>query len=54
VHYLSGNKEEGQKIFDVVTSSRKAEGGDWFRIGKVYFEAGEWDKAKGAFDKSSR
>jgi tetratricopeptide (TPR) repeat protein len=51
VHYLSGSKEEGQKIFDAVTSSRKVEGGDWFRIGKVYFEAGEWDKAKAAFDK---
>jgi len=51
VHYLSGNKAEGQKIFDAVTSSRKAEGGDWFRVGKVYFEADEWDKAKAAFEK---
>jgi tetratricopeptide (TPR) repeat protein len=51
VHYLSGNKEEGQKIFDAITSSRKVEGSDWYRIGKVYVEAGEWDKAKAAFDK---
>lgn len=51
VHYLGGNKAEGQRMFDAVTSGKKVEGGDWFRIGKVYFEAGEWDRAKGAFDK---
>jgi len=50
VYYLSGQKAEGQAIFDSITS-KKAEGGDWFRIGKVYYEAGEWDKAKAAFDK---
>lgn len=51
VHYLAGNKAEGQAIFDAVTSRKKVEGGDWFRIGKVYYEAGEWDKARAAFDK---
>ena len=38
-------------MFDAVTS-KKAEASDWFRIGRVYWEAGEWDKAKGAFDKA--
>ncbi|HEY0781400.1 MAG TPA: tetratricopeptide repeat protein [Thermoanaerobaculia bacterium] len=50
VYYLSGQKAEGQAIFDSVTA-KKAEGGDWIRIGRVYWEAGEWDKAKVAFDK---
>jgi tetratricopeptide (TPR) repeat protein len=27
-------------------------GSDWFRIGRVYAEAGEWDKASQAFDKA--
>ena len=50
VYYLSGQKAEGQAIFDAILQ-KKAEGGDWFRVGKVYYEAGEWDKAKAAFDK---
>lgn len=50
VHYLGGQKAEGQKIFDAVTGSRKVAASDWFRIGKVYFEAGEWEKAQAAFD----
>ncbi|HEX7152871.1 MAG TPA: tetratricopeptide repeat protein [Thermoanaerobaculia bacterium] len=51
VYYLSGQKAEGQALFDAVTS-KKPEAGDWFRIGRVYREAGEWDKAKAAFDKA--
>jgi tetratricopeptide (TPR) repeat protein len=51
VLYLSGQKAEGQAIFDAITSRKKVEGGDWMRIGKVYYEADEWDKAKAAFDK---
>lgn len=50
VYYLSGQKAEGQAIFDSVTG-KKSEGGDWIRIGRVYWEAGEWDKAKAMFDK---
>src|SRR5262245_12865731 len=38
-------------MFDAVTSDRKVTAGDWFRIGKVYYEAGEWDKTVVAFDK---
>jgi len=50
--YLGGDKAKGQQILDGVTSSRKVEGSDWFRIGRVYAEAGEWPKAVAAFDKA--
>jgi tetratricopeptide (TPR) repeat protein len=51
VYYLAGMKEEGQAIFDEVTS-KKPEPTDWWRIGRVYQEAGEWDKARDAFERS--
>lgn len=51
VYYLGGMKPEGQAIFDSVTA-KKPEAGDWFRIGRVYYQAGEWDRAKEAFDKA--
>ena len=50
VYYLSGRKEEGQKIMDVAIA-KKAAPGDWIRIGRVYWEAGDWQKAQAAFDK---
>jgi tetratricopeptide (TPR) repeat protein len=50
VYYLSGDKTKGQSLFDLVTN-RKAEGGDWQRIGEVYAEAGENDKAEACFQK---
>ena len=50
VYYLAGMKEEGQAIFDEVLS-RKAESSDYFRVARVYREAGEWSKAKELFDK---
>lgn len=50
--YLGGNKEKGQALFDRVTTNKKVESSDWHRIGYVYAEAGEHDKAKAAFDKS--
>lgn len=50
--YLGGDKVKGQQIFDSVTGSRKVEGSDWFRLGRVYAEGGEWDKAVVAFDKA--
>lgn len=49
--YLSGQKDAGQEIFDEVTA-RKKEGSDYIRIGRVYWEANEWEKAKAAFEKS--
>jgi tetratricopeptide (TPR) repeat protein len=51
VYYLGGMKAEGQAIFDGVTS-KKPESSDWFRIGRVYREAGEWNKAFETFDKA--
>jgi tetratricopeptide (TPR) repeat protein len=50
--YLGGDKAKGQQIFDAVTAGKKAEGSDWFRIGRVYAEAGEWDKAQVALDRA--
>lgn len=50
--YLGGDKAKGQQIFDGVTSGKKVEGSDWFRIARVYVEAGEWDKARVAYDKA--
>ena len=51
VYYLSDRKAEGQSILDAVTA-KDPEGSDWLRIGRVYLEAGEWDKARSAFDKA--
>ena len=51
VYYLGGMKAEGQAIFDGVTS-KKPESSDWFRIARVYREAGEWNKAREAFEKA--
>ena len=51
VYYLMGDKAEGQGIFDRVIAT-KVKDNDWMRIGRVYVEANEWDKAKAAFDKA--
>jgi tetratricopeptide (TPR) repeat protein len=51
VYYLMGDKAEGQAIFDRVIAT-KVKDNDWMRIGRVYVEANEWDKAKDAFDKA--
>jgi tetratricopeptide (TPR) repeat protein len=50
--YLGGDKPKGQAIIDEVTNDRRVEGSDWFRVGRIYAEAGEWDKAQIAFDKA--
>lgn len=50
IYYLSGDKARGQSIFDSVINS-KPQGSDWKRIGEVYAEAGENDKAEAAFAK---
>ncbi len=49
--YLGGDKAKGQAIIDGVTG-KKAVASDWFRIGRLYAEANEWDKASQAFDKA--
>ena len=50
--YLGGDKTKGQHIIDEVINSKRAVGSDWFRVGRIYAEAGEWDKAKAAFDRA--
>lgn len=51
-YYLGGMKSEGQAIIDSITSNKKVEGSDWLRIGRIYYTANEWDKAKAAFEKA--
>lgn len=51
VYYLGGMKIEGQAIFDDVLS-RKPDPSDYFRVARVYREAGDWPRAKGLFDKA--
>jgi tetratricopeptide (TPR) repeat protein len=50
VYYLSGDKPRGEALFDRVTSAKPA-GSDWERIGQVYAEAGENDRAETCFQK---
>ena len=50
VYFLSGRMEEGQALLDHVLNG-DAEAGDWIRAGRLYYQAGEWDKAKSAFVK---
>lgn len=50
VHYLGGQKEKGQAIFDRVLA-QSGEPGDLIRIGRVYVAADEWDKAMEMFDR---
>lgn len=47
-YYLSGDKATGQALFDKVLNGG-AEAGDWFRIARVYVEAGENAKAEPLF-----
>ena len=51
VYYLGGMKNEGQAIFDEVLS-KKPDSSDFFRVARVYREAGEWPRAKPLFDKA--
>jgi tetratricopeptide (TPR) repeat protein len=51
VYYLSGDRAQGQAIFDRVFAG-KVKKDDFMRLGRVYAEAGEWDKAKTAFEKA--
>lgn len=48
VYYLSGDKPTGQALFDKVLNG-KSEGSDWFRIARVYAEAGENERAEQLF-----
>ncbi|HVR98826.1 MAG TPA: tetratricopeptide repeat protein [Thermoanaerobaculia bacterium] len=49
VYYLMGDKAKGQALFDRV---RKPESSDWQRMGEIYAEAGETEKAESSFQKA--
>lgn len=51
IYYLGGFKAEGQAIFDDVLA-HDPEGTDLFRIGRIYRQAGEWDRAKALFERA--
>jgi tetratricopeptide (TPR) repeat protein len=50
VYYLSGNKTKGQALIDKVLGE-KVNGSDWQRVGQIYADAGENDKAETYFQK---
>ncbi len=50
VWYLSGDQAKGQAYFDRVTN-RKPDPSDWQRIGDVYSEAQQFDKAEACYQK---
>jgi tetratricopeptide (TPR) repeat protein len=50
-YYLGGMKEEGERILDRVATSKRVKASDHFRIGKAYADAGNWEKAKAAFQR---
>ena len=50
-YYLMGDRAGGQAIFDRVMAGKVKES-DWMRLGRIYVEAKEWDKAQAAFDKA--
>ena len=51
VYYLSGQKAQGQALFDHATTGRKPDGADYERIAEVYAEAGENDRATESYEK---
>jgi len=51
-YLLAGETEQGQAVIDkVVSRGKKVEASDWIRIGRIYFEVGDWDRARDAFEK---
>ena len=50
VYFLMGDRETANSILSRFTSG-KMKSNDWIRIGRLYIEAGEWDKAREAFDR---
>ncbi len=53
IQYLGGARAEGQAVFDDILS-KKHEASDEYRIGRVYCEAGEWNKARPLFERYVR
>ena len=50
-YYLGGMKSEGQAIVDSIIAKKEV-ASDWMRVGEIYYEAGEWQKAKEAFNRA--
>ncbi len=50
VHILGGQRSAGEAIVDEVLAG-KSEASDWYRIGQLYAEAGDWERARGYFDR---
>ncbi len=50
VYYLMGDRETANSILSRVTSGKMKQS-DWIRVGRLYVESGEWDKARDAFDR---
>jgi tetratricopeptide (TPR) repeat protein len=51
VYYEGGDKARSQAILDEVLNG-KPEASDFQRAARLYAELGEWDKAKGLYDKA--
>jgi tetratricopeptide (TPR) repeat protein len=51
VYYLSGDRARGQSIIDRVMNG-KTDHNDWQRIGQIYSDAGENDKAAPLFERA--
>jgi len=50
-YILMGDTAKGGQILDHVVAG-KTKGNDWIRIGRLWHEAGDWAKAKAAFEKA--
>jgi tetratricopeptide (TPR) repeat protein len=50
-YLLMGDTARGGEILDRVLAG-KMKGNDWMRVGRLWGEAGDWDKAKAAFEKA--
>lgn len=48
MYHLWGKHDEAQSILDGI---RDKDGDEWVRIGRMYYQAGDWDQAKAAFDR---
>jgi len=51
VHYEGGDKAKGEAMLNAVLNG-KPEWSDYERIGRLYADLGEWDKARPLFDKA--